>query len=415
MLREGGHGESSATSASAGRVLLVEDDPGIMRAYSRWLVRAGLEVATAETGAEAIKKLKSDPGFHVVVSDISMPEMDGMRLLRAVRQHDLDVPVVLMTGNPSVETAMQAVEYGAFRYVPKPVDLDDLLEIVRAATKLRRLAELKRQSLVAIGEQGRSLGDRSALEVRFDQALDHLWIAFQPIVHWSERLVFAYEALVRSEEASISTPAGLFDAAARLGRLHDLGRAVRARVASRAAEAPRNALLFVNIHPEDLGDDYLFSREEPLSAIAERVVLEITERSSLERVEGLGARIATLRAMGYLIAIDDLGAGYAGLSAFSQLNPDFVKLDRELIHGLDASARKRSIVRAMLKLCGRELGIRVISEGVETTGERDALVMEGGDLLQGYLFAKPTRRFRLPSWQAECPTRAGDDAGGHLE
>jgi EAL domain-containing protein (putative c-di-GMP-specific phosphodiesterase class I) len=93
--------------------------------------------------------------------------------------------------------------------------------------------------------------------------------------------------------------------------------------------------------------------------------------------------------------VDDLGSGYAGLSSFSILEPEFVKLDLSLVRGIDRSKRRQTVIRSMLTLCQRELGMRVICEGVETAAERDALAGVGCDLLQGYLFARPSRGFDL--------------------
>ena len=98
------------------------------------------------------------------------------------------------------------------------------------------------------------------------------------------------------------------------------------------------------------------------------------------------------------MAVDDLGAGYAGLASFSQLDPDFVKLDMSLIRGIHTNAKKRSVVRAMVALCRDELGIDVISEGVELADERDAVQVTGCGLMQGYLFLRPTRGFADPNW-----------------
>ena len=106
------------------------------------------------------------------------------------------------------------------------------------------------------------------------------------------------------------------------------------------------------------------------------------------------SRIARLRALGFQIAVDDLGAGYAGLSSFSQLEPDIVKLDMSLVRGIDSSSSKSSLVRSMVQVCTRDLGMRVVCEGVETSAERDTLERLGATLLQGYLFAKPERGFR---------------------
>ncbi len=379
------------------RVLLVDDDAAVRRDYSKALRKAGWEVDTAEDGRQAIGTL-GRATYGVIVSDISMPGLGGLEFLRAVRQRELDVPVVLMTGSPDLDSAVEAVEYGAFRYLIKPVPLSALIGTVKNAMRMYRLVLLKRDALVAIGAEGKTLGDRLALETRFDSALGQLCMEFQPIVNWPERRVFGYEALLRSAEPALALPADLLDAAERLNRVHELGRAVRREVAVAAGNAPPNVALFVNLHPRDLMDEELYSGSAPLSSKAERVVLEITERAPLDQVIGLAGRVARLRQIGFRIALDDLGAGYAGLNTFTQLEPDFVKLDRALVSGVDASMRKRSVVRSMLRLCGEELGIHVVGEGVETVDERDALGMDGCVLLQGYLFARPGRPFPSPLW-----------------
>ena len=127
------------------------------------------------------------------------------------------------------------------------------------------------------------------------------------------------------------------------------------------------------------------------------MVLEVTERASLHGVKNLAAAVGKLKALGFQIAIDDLGAGYAGLTSFTQLQPEIAKLDMSLVRGVDADVRRQSIVRSMKGLCD-ELGMLVIAEGVETAAERDTLAELGCDLLQGYLFAKPGRGFGAVSW-----------------
>src|SRR5450759_3130506 len=96
------------------RVLLVDDDPAVIRVYGSALTRHGVTVVTAPNGREGAQRVTSG-SFDVIVSDISMPEMTGLEFLRAVRAHDLEVPVILMTGEPNLESAVRAVEYGAFR------------------------------------------------------------------------------------------------------------------------------------------------------------------------------------------------------------------------------------------------------------------------------------------------------------
>jgi EAL domain-containing protein (putative c-di-GMP-specific phosphodiesterase class I)/CheY-like chemotaxis protein len=379
------------------RVLIVDDDTAVAHAYERSLVGRGMHVETAANGKQAVDRLRNAT-FDVVVSDISMPEMTGIQFLQAVRVHDLDVPVILMTGAPSVESAVAAVNDGAFCYLTKPIGLAQLVEAVQRAAKLHTMAKLKRLALELPGADGARVDERAALEVQFSSGIRQLWMAFQPIVSLKEQRVFGYEALLRSDEPAMKNPANMLDAAEKLGRLHELGGAVRAQVAA-VAGAPEcaGARLFVNLHSADLNDESLFEPEAPLSRIAHRVVLEVTERASLHDVKSVPDCVRKLKALGFQVAIDDLGAGYAGLNSFTQLEPEVAKLDMSLVRGIDTDSRRQNIVRAMRGLCG-DLGILVVAEGVETPAERDTLAALGCDLLQGYLFARPQRGFKGPQW-----------------
>jgi EAL domain-containing protein (putative c-di-GMP-specific phosphodiesterase class I) len=382
-------------STAAGRILLVDDEPFVLSSYTRLLRTLGYEVETAADGREAVDRIARG-AYDVVVSDIAMPGLDGLALLRAVRERDLDVPVVLMTGGPDLHTAVAAVEYGAFRYLLKPVEIKDLQEALGRAIRLHAMARLKREALQLYAGGG-AVGDRAGLEASFARALEALWMAFQPVVAWGARRTFGYEALVRTGEASLANPADLLSAAERLERLPALGRAIRASVARAIEGAAAEALFLVNLHPLDLADESLFDAGAPLSRFAARVVLEITERAALDRVRDLAGRVAALRKLGYRIAVDDLGAGYAGLSSFARLEPELVKLDMSLVRDVHRTPTKRKLIGSMAALC-RDLGMQVIAEGVETADERDTLAELGCDLLQGYLFAKPGRPFPAPSY-----------------
>jgi EAL domain-containing protein (putative c-di-GMP-specific phosphodiesterase class I) len=348
-------------------VLLVDDEVSVRGALSRILERAGnWVVEAAESAQDALALLRAGKRFDAIVTDLQMPGMTGVDFIRSLRQMDLDVPVIVLTGNPSLESAIAVIQYGGFRYLQKPVPSATLLETVHEAAVLHRLAVLKRRALELCEAGGWLLGDQASLEAHFDSALNQLWIAFQPIVEWPGQQIFGYEALVRSPEATLATPGLLFDAAERLGRVQDLGIAIRRAVAARLGGAPDGSVIFTNLHALDLMNDELYDIRSPLSAYAFRVVLEVTERASLHRIEDLPARIAQLRQLGYRIAIDDLGAGYAGLSSFSQLEPDMAKLDMSLVRGVDASSSKASLVRSMINLCP------VNSASASLRGRRDA-------------------------------------------
>jgi EAL domain-containing protein (putative c-di-GMP-specific phosphodiesterase class I) len=391
VVRQSQPGPPRSAAPSRGLVLLVDDDELLARSYARMLTTEGYEVHTRGDGQAAIEAIRAG-AYDVVLSDIDMPRLDGLGLIECVRQHDQDVPVVLVTGNPTLETAIAAVEHGALRYLSKPVEVSRLRATVADAVRLHRLARAKRAALELLDLEKKDAGDRSALGASFERTLASLWMAYQPIVSWSRREVFGYEALLRSRETSLPHPGAILDAAERLDRIHDLGRTIRACAALPAPQMPEGSMLFVNLHTQDLLDPDLFDRDRPLARIADRVVLEITERASLHQIRDVSVRISELREMGFRLAVDDLGAGYAGLTSFAQLEPEVVKLDMALVRGVHLQPTKLTLVRTMISMC-RELGMQVVAEGIETPEERDAIVDAGCDLLQGYLFAKPGPAF----------------------
>jgi EAL domain-containing protein (putative c-di-GMP-specific phosphodiesterase class I) len=343
------------------------------------------------SGDEALELLASQT-FEAMVSDIQMPGVTGLKLLRAVREFDLDLPVVLMTGAPGIKSAAEAVEYGAFRYLIKPVPLEELTSVVGRAVNVCRMARAKRDYVEEFGSGRFRVGDLAGVDAMLDRGLASLWMAYQPIVRAHDSSVLAYEALMRVEEPQLPHPGAVLSAAERAGRLQDVGRAVRNSVVASCQNADPSWLLFVNLHPEDLLDSTLYLRSSPFVALAPRVVLEVTERVSLDRISEIHEKLVELRALGFQIALDDLGAGYAGLTSFTLLEPEFVKLDMSLVRDVDTSAVKQKIIRTMVRLC-KDLDKQIIAEGVETSAERDQLIELGCDLLQGYLFARPGRPF----------------------
>lgn len=377
---------TSQAGTPRGRVLLVDDDHALRALMKELLEEAGFSVTDAADGARALALLEGSV-YDAVLSDIVMPDVTGLDLLRSVRQRDLDLPVVLMTGNPDVDSAARAVNYGALLYLVKPIESARLVEAATAAVRLNRIARLKRESLKHLGLVDRLLGDRAGLEASFGQALDTLWMVFQPIFD-AKGSLWGSEALMRTSTEPLSQPMAMLSAAERLGRLHELGRAIRDHVAAifdlRGLPGP----VSVNLHPADLDDEELYRARSSLSLRASEVILELTERAPIIEVSDVRARVRRLKDMGYRVAIDDLGAGYAGLGCFVALEPDIVKLDLSLVRDVDKQAMKRRLVRSLVEVC-HESGILVVAEGVETTSEQQVLVELGCDLLQGFTLGRP--------------------------
>ena len=217
---------------------------------------------------------------------------------------------------------------------------------------------------------------------------------FQPIVDPRSRGVCGFEALTRGPSDSwLHSPQNLFEAARRAGVKLQLDflciqSAFRRFVASRVA-----GQLFVNVSPDTVYEEPQFAARfleyaQAAGMPPDRCVIELTEESLLDDYARLRSTLQRLREAGCAIAIDDLGAGSSGLRTWSELKPDYVKIDRYFVSGIDADATKLEFVRSILDM-GRAMGCRVIAEGVETERECRELVDLGLDRLQGNLFGRP--------------------------
>jgi len=131
-------------------LLLVDDDAAVLKTTRRMLERRGYHVVACGSGEEALAWLERQT-FDVMLSDVHMPGTTGLRLLRAVRDRDLDIPVILVTGNPDVKTAAAAVEYGALQYLIKPVPTQSLEASIERAANAGRMARAKREYVEEFG------------------------------------------------------------------------------------------------------------------------------------------------------------------------------------------------------------------------------------------------------------------------
>ena len=156
-------------------------------------------------------------------------------------------------------------------------------------------------------------------------------------------------------------------------------------------------MLLVNLHPSALEDPELVAEDAPLARHASRVVFEITERARLAHDGPAHDAIHALRERGHRVAVDDLGAGYAGLTSLVTLQPEIVKLDMELIRNVHASQARSKLVASLVAL-SQQLDVRVIAEGVESLAECEHLLTLGCDWMQGYLFARPAAPFPAVTW-----------------
>ena len=217
---------------------------------------------------------------------------------------------------------------------------------------------------------------------------------FQPIICLSERRILGYEALSRGPSNSpLHSPIALFAVARQAGRLSELEIACRESACRRFNEQQLPGKLFLNVSPESL----LEAAHQPGRTLQllddfgippSQVVIELTEQTPTDDFELLQTALHHYRAMGFSIALDDLGAGYSSLRLWSELRPDYVKIDRHFIDGIHQDALKREFVGSILQIA-KASRAQVIAEGIELPEELAVLTEMGVDLVQGYLLCRP--------------------------
>jgi EAL domain-containing protein (putative c-di-GMP-specific phosphodiesterase class I) len=231
---------------------------------------------------------------------------------------------------------------------------------------------------------------------QFGQEDFGLAMAFQPIVDMASGLPFAFEALVRGPNGE---SAG--DVLARVTEETRYAFDQQCRVAAieqavAAGILQTGARLSINFLPNAVYSPVACIQLTLKTAKAAqlptaRLIFEFTENERIEDTAHVQNIVETYQRMGFATAIDDFGAGHAGLGLLARFQPDIIKLDMELIRGIDASLPRRLIVDGVIRMA-RALGIEVIAEGIESVGELDALQALGVRYMQGYLLARPVLR-----------------------
>jgi EAL domain-containing protein (putative c-di-GMP-specific phosphodiesterase class I) len=234
----------------------------------------------------------------------------------------------------------------------------------------------------------------SANEVQRLLLQQDIRIVFQPIVNTTLGAELGFEALARGPEGSpLQDAYTLFTAAADAGLLLPLEMLCRELAIRRFVALQLPGKLFLNVSPMALLDRQHHSGQtlrllEQYGLDSRRVVIELSERYPMHDTDLLLLATRHYASMGLQIAIDDLGAGYSGLKLWSELTPDYVKIDRHFVAGVHADRIKREFVRFIRDISAR-IGCQVIAEGVETADEYEALTGLGIRHLQGYFLGRP--------------------------
>jgi EAL domain-containing protein (putative c-di-GMP-specific phosphodiesterase class I)/AmiR/NasT family two-component response regulator len=380
-------------------VLVVDDHESNVTLLERTLRSAGItRVHTLMDSREVVAQcLKLQP--DLILLDLHMPHMDGYDVLDALRAALPDgtfLPVLVLTSDATSHARERALDAGAKDFLTKPFDRVETLQRIRNLLETRALFDTLQQrnaELYTELAQRTEIDRRVAAEhdeqrIRVEQVLKcrSLAMVFQPIADLDTADIVGVEALARFNCEPRRPPNEWFDEAAEVDLGTELELAAVKSALHQLEQLPPNTFMSVNVSPAtavsvELG---IALRKVP----AAQVVLELTEHTRVQDYEQLLAALADLRSEGVRIAVDDAGAGYAGLQQLLRLEPDIIKLDIDLTRGIHSDPARRALAGALVTFA-KEISAVIVAEGIETEDDLCSLRELGVPWGQGFHLARP--------------------------
>jgi EAL domain-containing protein (putative c-di-GMP-specific phosphodiesterase class I)/ActR/RegA family two-component response regulator len=394
--RLSGAGTGVATDAT---VVVIDDTPANVALLERLLQTAGVGRVHGFTDPRAGLAHCAGVLPDLVLLDLHMPELDGFAFMEALQGLVPDggfLPVLVLTADVATEIKERALASGAKDFLIKPFDRTEVLLRVANLLETRALhARLEQHNAVLqadldarIAIERDAVAEHDRRQTRIDEALSPgvLTMVFQPVVELAAGDVVGAEALARFASEPYRPPDQWFAEADEIGRGVELELAAIAAALDHLHQIPPGVFLAVNASPTTATTPELAALLAPHPA--DRVVLELTEHTRVDDYDTLLAALGRLRQQGVRIAVDDTGAGYAGLQHLLRLRPDILKLDTALTRGIDADPVRRALAAALVTFA-TEIGATIIAEGIEHAGELTTLQHIGIPWGQGYHLAHP--------------------------
>jgi EAL domain-containing protein (putative c-di-GMP-specific phosphodiesterase class I)/AmiR/NasT family two-component response regulator len=385
-----------------------------------------LEGVLREAGVGTVRRV-TDPASAVdtcvalcpdlVILDLHMPGVDGLGVLERLRRElpeDAFVPVVVVTGDGRSKARDDALAAGAKDFVTKPFDPTEVVLRARNLIETRALYDrISRESVALrvelderIARDARALEEHDRRRRQVEEALSGstVTMAFQPITDLATDAVVGVEALARFAGPPHRPPNEWFEEAAEVGLGTELELlAVRAAL-SAVDRFSHEIFVSVNVSPSTTVSPEL--AKLVADAPAHRIVVELTEHHRIDCYDTLLEALDRLRSHGARIAVDDAGAGHAGLQHILRLHPEVLKLDMALTRGIDVDPARRALATALVHFAD-DIDSVIVAEGVETTEELDVLRSLAVRCAQGYLLGRPA-----PAPDSSRPARDPGPRGG---
>ena len=380
------------------RVLVVDDEPDDVVLFEHMLATVGLTEVYGLQDAPRTMEVIRERSIDLVLLDLSMPGMDGYEVLDMVRsaQDPEDfLPVLALTADPTSSARDAALHAGANDFLTRPVDMAEALLRIQNLLRIRRLhvvtaarnQELRNELSARAAAAKRRAKARRVKRALIDTILadNRLQMVFQPIMTVDEGTIVGVEALARIAHDPRRPPDVWFDEAEDVGLGLELELAA-VRGALQELEHMGEGFMSINVSPR------VARTTEFASVLREvdgnRIVVELTEHTRVHDEAVLQIELDDIRSLGVRLAVDDAGAGYAGLQRILGLSPDIVKLDIALIRGIDTDPARRALATAFVAFT-EEIGAVLIAEGIETDAELETLRSLGVPWAQGYRLGRP--------------------------
>lgn len=383
----------------AARVVVVDDQPANVKLLQRMLESVGVSEVHGVTDPLQAVRTCLDVDADLVLLDLHMPEQDGFAVLgdlKAALKDDTFLPVLVLTADVTPEARDRALHAGATDFLTKPFDHVEAILRVRNLLQTRALhLDVQARNTALTAELEHRRADQQQVEQQRRDKLSRIGdmleqgtyhMQFQPVFDLTNGHLVGVEALARFTSDPLRSPSEWFEEAHDVGYSLELEIAVAGAALDQLPQLPPDAFLAVNLSPAVAASPQLAGL---LRAVPpHRIVAELTEHTRVDDYRGLLHALAPLRRQGLRIAVDDAGAGYAGLRHVLRLEPDLIKLDLELIRDIHTDPAKRALATALVAFAADTSSI-LVAEGIETPDELATLRSLGVPYGQGYHLARP--------------------------
>ena len=378
------------------RVGLVDDDMTMLEALSELIEQdPSLELVGTAIDADAARELAIKTEPDLMLMDVRMPGT-GQKATTEILRVLPDIKILAHSVERERSVVMEMLGAGVVGYVSKGSTGGELLKAIHDVAAGRGVVSEEISSVV-VDELGfrarrqealeRAQADKRELILGVLKNPDTLSVAHQPFVDLNSGEVDGWEALARFEGPPHRSPSEWFEDAWEVGLGFELELLATTRSLMTLPQLDPGHLLALNVSPAVAADPRLAEVLGPGSLA--RLVLEITEHAPVDDYEALSEALRPLRQRGLRLAVDDAGAGYAGLRHLLKLSPNLIKLDMELTQGIEGDRARIALASAMITFAS-EIDAEIIAEGIETEGELKALQALGVQRGQGYLLGRPT-------------------------